>query len=103
MHCAARAKRGAYEGERSMNLPSESAVAPRADAGPVVLRAQQNGVVTLTMNRPRQFNAISMRMLEAMQRELDALKADPAIRVVVIAGAGSAFSGGHDLKEMMAH
>ena len=42
-------------------------------------------------------------MLEAMQAELDAIAADPAIRVVVIAGAGSAFSGGHDLKEMMAN
>src|SRR6476646_1094402 len=86
-----------------MNPPSESTAASRVDGGPVVLRAQENGVVTLTMNRPRQFNAIPMRMLEAMQSELDAIKADPAVRVVVIAGAGSAFSGGHDLKEMMAH
>ena len=86
-----------------MNPPSESTVASRVDAGPVLLRTSDNGVVTLTMNRPRQFNAISMRMLEAMQRELDAIKADPAVRVVVIAGAGGAFSGGHDLKEMMTH
>jgi enoyl-CoA hydratase/carnithine racemase len=86
-----------------MNPPSESTVASRVDTGPVLLRTSENGVVTLTMNRPRQFNAISVRMIDAMQRELDAIKADPAIRVVVIAGAGSAFSGGHDLKEMMAH
>jgi enoyl-CoA hydratase/carnithine racemase len=86
-----------------MNPPSDSAVAARVDAGPVLLRTVDNGVATLTMNRPRQFNAISVRMLDAMQRELDAIKDDPAIRVVVIAGAGSAFSGGHDLKEMMAH
>src|SRR5436190_19090518 len=86
-----------------MNRSSDSTVAARVDAGPVVLRAQENGIVTLTMNRPRQFNAISMQMLEAMQSELDAIKTDSAIRVVVIAGAGSAFSGGHDLKEMMAH
>ena len=33
-------------------------------------------------------------MLEAMQRELDAIKTDPAIRIVVLAGAGNAFSGG---------
>jgi len=86
-----------------MNPPSDSVVATRVDAGPVLLRTLDSGVATLTMNRPRQFNAISVRMLDAMQRELDAIKADPAIRVVVIAGAGSAFSGGHDLKEMMAH
>jgi enoyl-CoA hydratase/carnithine racemase len=42
-------------------------------------------------------------MLDAMQAELDAIEADPMTRRRVIAGAGSAFSGGHDLKEMMAH
>jgi enoyl-CoA hydratase/carnithine racemase len=86
-----------------MNPPSESAVAGHVDAAQVLLRSVDRGVATLTMNRPRQFNAISVKMLEAMQRELDAIRADPAIRVVVIAGAGTAFSGGHDLKEMMAH
>jgi len=75
--------------------------AARTDAAPPLLRAVDGGVATLTMNRPRQFNAISVAMLEAMQAELDAIGADPAIRVVVIAGAGGAFSGGHDLKEMM--
>jgi enoyl-CoA hydratase/carnithine racemase len=60
-------------------------------------------VATLTLNRPRQFNAISMAMLDALQAELDAISADPGIRIVVIAAAGSAFSGGHDLKEMMAN
>ena len=86
-----------------MNSPSESAVASHMDVAQVLLRSVDRGVATLTMNRPKQFNAISMRMIEAMQRELDAIRSDPAIRVVVIAGAGSAFSGGHDLKEMMAH
>ena len=86
-----------------MNSPSESAVAAGVDAGQVLLRSVDRGVATLTLNRPRQFNAISMRMIEALQRELDAIRSDPAIRVVVIAGAGTAFSGGHDLKEMMAH
>ena len=86
-----------------MNSPSEPTVASRAETAPVLLRTDDNGVVTLTMNRPKQFNAISVRMLDAMQRELEAIEADPMTRVVVIAGAGSAFSGGHDLKEMMAH
>ena len=82
---------------------SASTVAARSDAGDVLLRTVDSGVVTLTMNRPKQFNAISIKMIEAMQRELDAIRTDPSIRVVVIAGAGTAFSGGHDLKEMMAH
>jgi enoyl-CoA hydratase/carnithine racemase len=68
-----------------------------------VLRAVDGSVATLTLNRPRQFNAISVAMLEALQSELDRIAADPSIRVVVIAGAGAAFSGGHDLKEMMAN
>ena len=43
-------------------------------------------------------------MLEALQAELDAIAADTAIRVVVIAGSGHARSpAGHDLKEMMAN
>ena len=87
-----------------MNPSADSAAASiRVEADPVLLRNDDNGVATLTMNRPRQFNAISVRMLEAMQAELDAIAADASIRVVVIAGAGSAFSGGHDLKEMMAN
>jgi enoyl-CoA hydratase/carnithine racemase len=72
-------------------------------AEPVLLSSVQDGVARLTMNRPRQFNAISMQMLVAMDQALAAIAADPAVRVVVIAGNGSAFSGGHDLKEMMAN
>jgi enoyl-CoA hydratase/carnithine racemase len=60
------------------------------------------GVVTLTMNRPEAFNALSEAMLEALQRELDAIGADERARVVVLGGAGKAFCAGHDLKEMRA-
>jgi len=60
------------------------------------------GVVTLTMNRPQAFNSLSEAMLEALQRELDALARDDGARVLVIAGAGKAFCAGHDLKEMRA-
>ena len=60
------------------------------------------GVVTLTMNRPTAFNALSEAMLEALQRELDRVAADRMARAVVIAAAGKAFCAGHDLKEMRA-
>ena len=70
---------------------------------PYVLRADCGGVATLTLNRPSQFNALSSAMLGALQAELDAIAADPALRVVVIAGAGKAFCAGHDLKEMRAN
>ena len=60
------------------------------------------GVVTLTLNRPQAYNALSESMLEALQAALDAVAADPGARVVVIAAAGKAFCAGHDLKEMRA-
>ena len=73
------------------------------EPGPVLITQASDGVARLTMNRPRQFNAISMDMLDAMQRALDDVARDATVRVVVIAGSGAAFSGGHDLKEMMAN
>lgn len=69
---------------------------------PILLREDQAGVATLTLNRPRQYNALSEAMLAGLQTELDAIAADPSIRVVVIAAKGKAFCAGHDLKEMRA-
>ena len=73
------------------------------EAEPVLVVQSADGVARLTMNRPRQFNAITMGMLDAMQRALDAIARDAGVRVVVVEGRGAAFSGGHDLKEMMAN
>ena len=75
--------------------------APAADE--ILIREQDAGVVTLRLNRPRQLNALSEAMLDALQRELAALGADASLRCVVIAGAGKAFCAGHDLHEMRAH
>lgn len=61
------------------------------------------GVVTLTLNNPKQFNALSVALLSALQKELDAIAEDKTIRVVVIAAEGKAFCAGHNLKEMRAH
>jgi len=60
----------------------------------LLLRCDQEGVVTLTLNRPAQFNALSTEMLSALQAELDKVGADGTARVVVIAGAGRAFCAG---------
>ncbi len=69
----------------------------------LVLREQDaRGVVTLTLNRPQAFNALSQAMLDALQAELDRVAADTTARVVVIRAAGRAFCAGHDLKEMRA-
>lgn len=67
----------------------------------VLTARDARGVVTLTMNRPANFNALSEEMLEALQRALDALAADESVRVVVLAAAGKAFCPGHNLKEMV--
>jgi len=67
---------------------------------PLLLRQDAGGVVTLTLNRPAQFNSLSSELLAALQAELDRIARDPQARVVVIAGAGKAFCAGHDLKEM---
>lgn len=69
---------------------------------PVLLREDRDGVVWLTLNRPRQLNALSRAMIDALQKELDGIAVNPLARVVVIAGAGNGFCAGHDLKEMRA-
>jgi enoyl-CoA hydratase/carnithine racemase len=66
-------------------------------------RDDDNGVVTLTLNTPHNLNALSLAMIEALIAELDAVANDETARVVVVAGAGSALSAGHDLREMQAH
>jgi enoyl-CoA hydratase/carnithine racemase len=90
-----------------MNAPMKAtmnATANRPLADPYVLNERDaRGVVTLRLNRPQQFNALSDEMLAALQAELDALAQDEAVRVVVIAGQGKAFCPGHDLKQMKAN
>ena len=60
------------------------------------------GVVTLTLNRPLAFNALSQALLAALQDALDRVAQDETARVVILATAGKAFCAGHDLKEMRA-
>lgn len=61
------------------------------------------GVLRLTMNRPAQRNALSEGLIAALQEAIDGAAADPAVRVVVVAATGPAFSAGHDLKEITVH
>ena len=75
--------------------------APATTNEPLVLRSDADGIATLMLNRPRQFNALSMEMLDALQATLDAIAGDPSVRVVVIGASGKAFCPGHDLKEML--
>jgi len=67
---------------------------------PLLLREDVDSIATLTLNRPEKFNALSEDMLTALQEALDSLAEDETVNVVVLAAAGKAFCGGHDLKEM---
>jgi enoyl-CoA hydratase/carnithine racemase len=71
-------------------------------AAPILLRSDAGGVATLTLNRPQARNALSMALMGALQEQLDAIREDSGVRVVVLQGAGPAFCAGHDLKEMRA-
>ncbi|SFO69395.1 Enoyl-CoA hydratase/carnithine racemase [Variovorax sp. OK605] len=72
-------------------------------SAPFVLQQRDNrGVLTLTLNRPSSFNALSEGMLGALEQALGQVAADDTVRAVVIAAAGKAFCAGHDLKEMRA-
>lgn len=73
---------------------------PEQTETPMVVRSDKDGVTTLTLNRPAQFNALSQGMLEALIEAVDAIARDDSVRVVVLAGEGKAFCAGHDLKEM---
>lgn len=68
----------------------------------ILLRSDNDGVATLTLNRPAARNALSTGLMAALQMELDAIATDAAIRVVVIAANGPAFCAGHDLREVRA-
>ena len=69
---------------------------------PVLLRSDEDGVATLTLNRPAKFNALSEELLASLQQELDQIARDDHLKVVIIAAHGKAFCAGHDLKEMRA-
>jgi enoyl-CoA hydratase/carnithine racemase len=79
-----------------------SAVPRAAGAEPLVLVSSDAGIVTLTMNRAAQYNALSASMMAALRAELDRIASDASARVVVIAASGKAFCAGHDLREMRA-
>jgi enoyl-CoA hydratase/carnithine racemase len=85
-----------------VSVEPESAAKVVVNEEPVLRSQDSRGVVTLTLNRPRAFNALSEATLASLQRELDAMAKDESVRVVVLAAAGKAFCAGHDLKEMRA-
>src|SRR4030095_612866 len=69
---------------------------------PILLREVQDGIATLTLNRPEQFHALSGELLDRLQGALDETAKDASVRVVIIAARGRGFCAGHDLKEIRA-
>jgi enoyl-CoA hydratase/carnithine racemase len=67
-----------------------------------LLRHDQDGIATLTLNRPGARNALTVGLMAALDAALAEIATDPVIHVVVLAGAGPAFCAGHDMREMRA-
>jgi enoyl-CoA hydratase len=63
----------------------------------MILSEHRDRLAVLTLNRPEKLNAVNGAMIEALDRALDAAEADAAVRVIVLTGAGRAFSAGFDL------
>lgn len=64
-----------------------------------VLTEVDNGVLTITLNQPARFNALSNAMLTELGDALRSAERDPAVRVLVLTGAGQGFSSGADISE----
>lgn len=64
-----------------------------------IIYAKEGDIATVTLNRPHRMNAFTVAMIESMIRALEDAAADHEIRVIVVTGAGRAFSAGLDLKE----
>ncbi|MEJ6003294.1 enoyl-CoA hydratase-related protein [Paucibacter soli] len=66
----------------------------------VQIEVDARGVAHLTMNRPEVFNAFNEAMIAELDQAMDQLSADPGVRLIVLAGAGKAFSAGADIQWM---
>ena len=82
-----------------MNVHSKPGTPSAAD---ILLREDRDNIAMLTFNRPAARNSLSEDLIKALSAALASIAQDSAIRVVVIAANGPAFSAGHDLKELTA-
>ncbi len=74
-----------------------------SDTESVLLSQDQEAVRVLTLNRPNARNCLSMDLMRSLRTALADAATEDSVRAVVLAGAGPAFSSGHDLKELTAH
>jgi enoyl-CoA hydratase len=66
----------------------------------VLIEKSPEGYAVLTLNRPGAMNALSRALRQELADAVDALEADPEVRVLILTGAGRAFTAGLDLKEL---
>jgi enoyl-CoA hydratase/carnithine racemase len=66
-----------------------------------VLVREDGPAARITLNRPEKRNALSLDLMEALLDTLRQVSSEPGVRVIVLEGAGPAFSAGHDLSEMI--
>src|SRR5262245_57397750 len=78
-------------------MARDDTIAAMADE---ILTSIADGIATVTMNRPERRNAMNGAMLNGLRAAFDDFDGRRDVRVVVVAGAGSAFCSGMDLKEM---
>lgn len=62
--------------------------------------ARRQGVMALTLNRPERLNALTAPLVDALRAALAEVEADPAVRAVLLTGAGRGFCAGQDLAEV---
>src|SRR6195952_3249763 len=78
--------------------PARAVIAPE----PILLRENVGSIAVLTLNRPAARNSLSEAMIAELHAALNELRDDASVRAVVIAASGTAFSAGHDMKELTA-
>jgi len=84
-------------------MSAQTATATSTPSPVILLREDRGGIAILTLNRPQARNSLSEALLEALGDALSGIAYDRAVRVMVLAANGPAFSAGHDLKELNAH
>jgi enoyl-CoA hydratase/carnithine racemase len=76
-------------------------VAAISTSSDTILVSREKTLARITLNRPEKRNALSLELMQELIRSLDSLGADGDIRAIVIDAAGTVFSAGHDLGEMV--
>jgi 2-(1,2-epoxy-1,2-dihydrophenyl)acetyl-CoA isomerase len=83
-------------------LDQEETVSTTVTTEDVLLTTDADGVRTVTLNRPKAYNALTVELKERLLATLRDAAASPEVRAVVLTGAGKAFCAGQDLKEHVA-